>query len=607
MLIQTRKNFDAALTALGVAEVIAVDVETDGLYVHEGNRLCGVATYCKLLGQDYWLGCYFPFRHALGETLFDQSHNLPMEWLRELNSVLGRHDVTLLFHNSKFDMGMLHADGIEVKGEYQDTLLMAHLIDENGSHRLKDLAEVRWGSSVKDEQAELQRYLKGSKRYDLVPPAVMEPYAVQDVVLTFQLWRQFTETELPAQDLMRLLSTKWEFCRCLLEMERYGCGVNHALAEQLSVDAQRRMREIEDELGFDPLKLDLLAHRLFAGPPDGLGLQPGPLTKTSTSEFPQGRPEMREKQLAAYKHPLTDIVLEYRHLVKLNSTFYQGFLQKARDGRIHPSFNQCRTEESLRGNDDKGGTKTGRLSCNHPNLQQIPRDPKDQARKLIVAPPRYRVYGFDYSQIELRIAACYANAELLLDAFRSGDDPHQITADRLGIQRTPAKHAAYTILYGGGADRLKETIERLTFQETGELIDYPLDMAKEIISGFFELNPGFKVTSKAAEQAMRRNGYVKLWNGARRHIKEEWNFHKAFNSLIQGGAAAIVEESMLRIYRVLDTKPYRMIAQIHDEIVMEIPDDFREEYLEEVREIMQWPGEKFPCPFLVDYKVFGGG
>lgn len=604
MLIQTEKNFQAALTALLMADQVAIDTETNGLYVHEGHRLAGISTYCKLHGQDFWLGAYFPFRHALGESLFDQSYNLPLEYLRELNSALSRPELTTLWHNSKFDMGMLRADGIEINGPFYDTAVLAHLCNENGSHKLKDLAAERWGEQVKEEQEALKAYLKGSKRYDLVPPKIMEPYAVQDARLTFQLTESLL-AECDRQDLRQLWEKKkMEFSLCLLEMEWYGMLVDTELAEQLSVEAASRMRQIEDQLGFDPLKLDLLAHKLYANPPDGLGLMPGPLSNTSTPEFPRGRPALTEAVLARYEHPLCDIVLEYRGLVKANSSWYQGFQQRAdANHRVHPSFNQCATEESRRSNKEQGGTKTGRLTCSRPNMQQLPRNIEETpVKRLIIAPPRFRVYEFDYSQIELREAACYANAEPLLDAFRNGEDPHKITADHLGIERTPAKHATYTVLYGGGAAKLKETIERLTWQETHTKIEFPEERAAEIIHGFYEIYPGFRTATKLAERTMRNLGYCKAWDGSKRHIIEPWNMHKAFNSVIQRGAAAIVEESMLRFYRQAKDKPYKMISQVHDALWFEVPDDFREEYIDEIVSIMEWPIEIFPIPFPVDSK-----
>lgn len=604
MLIQTQANFEAAMSALLTSPCIAVDTETNGLYVHEGHRLAGISTYCKIPGQDFWLGAYFPFRHAEGASLFDQSHNLPLEYLRELASVFARPELTTYWHNSKFDMGMLRAEGIEVAGRFYDSAVLSHMVNENGSHKLKDLAEARWGEVVKDELKALKSYLKGSKRYDLVPPKIMEPYAVQDARLTYLLVEDLLK-ECEVQELRKLWEEKKEdFSRCLLDMEWYGMLVDMSLAETLSQEAQSRMREIEDQLGFDPLKLAVLAHNLYASPPEGLGFLPGELSSTVTSEFPHGIPKMDEAVLAGFQHPVADSVLEYRGLVKANSTWFSGFQQRAdASHRVHPSFNQCATEESRRGSKESGGTKTGRLSCSRPNMQQLPRNIEETpVRRLIIAPPRFRIYEFDYSQVELRIASCYANAELLLDAFKNGVDPHKVTADKLGIERTPAKHAAYTILYGGGAERLAETIERLTWQETGQRIEYPIEKAKEIINGFFEINPGFRQASKLAEKTMRNLGYCKLWNGGRRHIQEPWNMHKAFNSVIQGGAAAIMEESMLRFYRGRDKKPYHMISQVHDSLWFEVPDDFRDEYIDEIIAVMEWPDEVFPIPFKVDSK-----
>ena len=180
---------------------------------------------------------------------------------------------------------------------------------------------------------------------------------------------------------------------------------------------------------------------------------------------------MDERVLSSYRQPLCNLVLEYRSLVKANSTWWKGFPEKAdKQGRIHPGYNT-----NPKGKGESWGTRTGRLSSSFPNIQQMPRDPNTPVRKLLLPPTGFSMVEFDYSQVELRIAASYCNDEMYIEAFRNGDDPHQLTADAIGVTRQTAKHAAYTICYGGGRDTLKETFERLEYQTSGRLIDFPLE------------------------------------------------------------------------------------------------------------------------------------
>lgn len=601
MLIQTRKQFEAARTALLLADVIAVDTETTGLYFHKGDKIIGISTYCALQGQeDYFLGCYFPWRHSPKTMdLFTLSENLPMEWLQELRPALEREDITLLFHNAKFDLKMLRQEGINCRAPFYDTMVMSHMIDENGVHSLKGLGAERWGEDIRTEEKLTKKLVQKKGGWDRTSAEEMRKYAVKDAELTFELWREFL-TELDSQELTPLWPREEQFVRCLLELEWEGIELDAELAKRLSSQAVARMREIEDELGFDPLRLDVLASKLFLAPPEGLGLPIGPLSNTSSQTWPGGIPSMPEEYLSQLKHPVVSNVLEYRGLVKANSTWYAGFQQKASSqGRLHPSYNTAEKKE-------KWGTRTTRLSSSYPNIQQMPRNVTDfPARKLLQPPEGMTLFEFDYSQIELRLAVCYAydDVPVMVEALQIGADPHQITADAIGVSRQTAKHAMYTTLYGGGAPTLVETLKRLEWQTTGRLIEVSEEEARAVLVPFHQLHPGFKKKLREAERVARKTGYVKLWTGRRRHFVEQWEFHKAFNSVIQGGAAEIMKDTMLSFFRERDSKPYRMALQIHDSLWFEVPVENQDKWCREITETMEWPTSKFPIPFPVDTKL----
>lgn len=601
MLVQTREQFESAIDVLKTTTLATFDTETNGLHVHKGHRLCGVAAYTELQAP-YTIGFYFPFRHALGDTLFNLSHNLPIEWLQELKDVLARPDLTTVWHNYKFDAKMLRADGIEIVGPFYDTLVMSVLYDEAMSHSLESLEAHFLGTTSKTDAkvSKLKPYLKGKKDYSKVPPADMEFYACNDTRLTRDVLMPLI-VALKEQEQWALWPDCCTFLRQLFEMEWTGIPIDTLLATEHSERAEGRMRELEDAMGFDPQKRAVLARNLFCQPPNGLALPiPRRITSDTSSEFPQGIPGMDEEELLTLinhdplaeedekiGNDLISNVLEYRGLVKANSTWYRGFLQASDDGAIHPTYNTA-------GDRDKYGTVTSRLTCAGPNIQQLPRDPEKGVYKLLLPDDRCRLYIVDYNQIEYRLGAVYAEEDDVLETYRAGGDMHLIVANRLGIPRNDpqgkldGKKVNFTFYYGASA-------------ETGAaLLKISEDEGKRV---HYEYWQNLKKTKKFIYQctrAAKARGFIRLWNGRRRHFHNEWEYHKAFNSLIQGGAAQIMEKSMVEFRK--RKAPYRVAFQIHDALGIMIPNDYREHWMDEIRKIMEWPTAEFPIAFPVEFK-----
>lgn len=612
MLVQTREQFDSTLDVLRATSRAAFDTETNGLHTYKGHRLCGVAAYVELQ-HPYTIGFYYPFRHAEGENLFNVSQNLPIEWLSELGEVLARPDLTTIWHDYKFDAKILRADGIEIGGTVYCTKVMSVLVDENKKHSLGAVEERYLGTSSKGDTAtkHLKPYLKGKKDYSKVPPADMEYYAVNDVRLTQQIWYPLME-DLKLSGQLALWPDSADFLRQLFEMEWTGIPVDQELTRKLSADTEARMRQLEDAMGFDPQKRAVLAHKLFSPAPDGLGLPiPKRVTSDTSPQFPQGLPGMDSEELLALIDPdpsgeeaqrandLVSNVLEYRGLVKANSTWYKGFLQHSdAEGRIHPNYNTV-------GDRDKYGTLTSRLTCSLPNIQQLPRDPRRAVYKQLVPDshsfgglvcnrPRCRLYVADYSQIEYRLGSVYADETDVLEMYLKGGDVHQVIADKLGIPRNDpggkldGKKVNFTCYYGAGVDKI------------AALLKVDGNTALQVHREYWAALPKTRKFTYQCTRVAKERGYIKLWNGRRRHFEYEHEHHKAFNSLIQGGAAQIMERTMVQFYR--RKAPYRVAFQIHDALGFMIPDDFREKWIEEITEIMEWPTKEFPIPFPVEFK-----
>lgn len=596
MLVQSKEQFDSVVDCLKLAPKVAVDTETNGLHVHKGHRLCGVSVHFEYK-EPYVLSAYFPFRHALGTTLFDLSNNLPEKWIRVLGKVLARDDLFTVWHNAKFDFGMLLAEGIKIQGPFFCTMVASTLVNEGEKHDLGSVEAKYLGTTTKKETQEtnLKPYLKKKKDYSLVPPAAMEVYANNDTRLTYEVYPPLAK-ELAAQEMDVIWPSDSDFLRCLFDMEWNGLFIDVPLAERLSGEAEARMRTLEDQMGFDPQKRAILADKLFLAPPIGLGLlAPTAVTSDTSPNFPQGLPVMDEGTLAPYKHPLIDSVLEYRTLVKANSTWYRGFLRNADpQGRIHPIYNTG-------GDRDKYGTVTGRLTSSGPNIQQLPRDPTKFVRKLLLPPPvgwegidEWLLVEFDYNQIEYRLSGVYADEPAIIDAYKAGSDMHQLTADKLGIPRVDplggldGKKFNFAVLYGGGPERI------------ADLVGGDSAEGKRLHNEFWRQYPNLRKLVKTCEATAKSRGWIRLWDGHRRHFNQPWEYHKAFNSLIQGGAARICQRSMLKFYGA--SSRYRMVYQVHDALGFYIPADTFEEDREEIKTTMEWPSESFGLDFPVDWK-----
>lgn len=618
ILVQSRPQFDAAIKVLREARVVAFDTETTGLHTHMGHRICGVSTYCMMPGDDkYVVSFYFPFRHDINEkqiNLFTVSENLPPEWLQEFETVLNRTDLTLVFHNMKFDLKMFRADGLvidphKVKALY-DTMVMAQMVDENTSHRLDDLAKKYGLDKGTDYKKKFKALVRKAGGFHRTTPQQIAQYACDDAQNTYEL-AEILGNELIAQDLMRLWQREMHFQFVLLELEWYGIQLDVQLARKRSTETQRRMRELEDALGFDPGKRDALAHILHgvheAG---GLELPVAQTSDSSSQEFPGGVPVMDEQALVVLKQPprspqvidLIDNVLEYRGLVKAESTWYTGWQQKmSRDQRIHPSYNTNPDSNKK----ERYGTVTTRLSSSFPNIQQMPRDDEVGIKKLLKPPPGFVHVEFDYAQIEYREAACYAEDPILIEQFKSGVDTHTELAKALGIDRQSAKQAVYTLLYGGAGPTLARNMERQVWMNERKIIHVDDEWGKEVISGYYKLHPSIRKVSKIAEANATNHGYVRLWTGRRRHFYswEPWTHRKAFNSVLQGGAAEIMKDTMLRFHNGGRQHEYRMLIQVHDSLWFQVREDLLDECAAEIVDIMEWPGQMFPIPFPVDWKI----
>ncbi len=585
------------LAALGSGP-LALDTETTSTQPMD-TELVGIS-----LARGDGRAWYIPVGHRTpdGRRLPEQ---LPWETVcRHLSPLLGDAGIPKIAHHAKFDTLVLAEQGLEVRGITFDTLIAAYLVGgrsglaegegeaESGSAALrkdrsiglKNLAFRYLGVEMRDI-SEILGKGKAQRTMDRVPIEVVGPYACADADMTFRL-KQVLETQLAESGLSALFEeVEMPLIEVLREMERVGVLLDIPFLLQMSRELQHALQELEEEIygyaghPFNVNSTQQLGEVLF----HELGL---PLT--ATSKLKSGgystASEVLEKLRGA--HPIVEAVLRLRELAKLKSTYVDALplLVNRRTGRVHTSFNQT-------------ATATGRLSSSDPNLQNIPirTEIGRKVRQAFIASPGWVLLSADYSQVELRILAHLSQDPGLLEDFRRGEDIHASTAATLfGIpvsqvtpeQRRMAKTVNFGLMYGMSDYGLAQ---RLGIDQKE---------AAQFIATYFRRYAGVR---RYLEETIRRGrelGYVSTVLGRRRYIPELRSSNRnvrmaaereAVNTPIQGTAADIIKIAMVRLYRALQARHLRsrMILQVHDELVLEVPEAEVEVVVPLVKEVME--------------------
>jgi DNA polymerase-1 len=435
---------------------------------------------------------------------------------------------------------------------------------------------------------------------DQVPLEQVTPYACADVDMTTRLVDGLTE-ELRERGLWSLFSeVEMPLVPVLIDMERAGVRLDLAVLRDMAGHLDERLRqlerEIQDVVGYDfnVNSTQQLSDALFqklALPADGL-------KKTQSGHYSTAA-EVLEGLRGL--HPVVDLILEQRQLTKLKSTYVDALPQlvNPRSGRVHTSFNQT-------------GAITGRISSSNPNLQNIPirTELGREVRRAFVAEEGCKLVAADYSQVELRIMAHIAPDLGLLGAFERGEDIHAATAAAvLGVpldqvtkdQRRIAKSVNFGLSYGQSAFGLA--------QQTG----MNREEAAQFIKTYFETYPGVREYIERTKSQAAQQGYVETLLGRRRYFPDMAKMRgperaraerEAINMPIQGTAADILKIAMIRLHRALRRQGLhaRMLLQVHDELVLEAPDEEVEAVVPLVRDVMCGAFE-LRAPLRVDVKV----
>jgi DNA polymerase-1 len=502
-----------------------------------------------------------------------------------LKSLLEDARLEKIAHNAKYDVTVLAQHGLETRGPIFDTMVAAWLIDPRppGAHYgLKNLAWTRLGVEM-TEITELIGTGKNQITMAQVPVEQAAPYACADVDMTARLvegltaelkerglWSLFTEVEMPLVPV-------------LTDMERAGIRLDAEVLREMSEHLDERLREIEREIqdqvgyNFNVNSTQQLSDALFIK----LALPTEGLKKTKSGHYSTAANVLEGLR---GQHEVVDLMLEQRQLTKLKST---------------TSFNQT-------------GAVTGRISSSNPNLQNIPiRTELGRAvRRAFVADEGWKLVAADYSQVELRVMAHIAEDPGLLGAFERGEDIHAATAAAVqGVpldevskdQRRIAKSVNFGLSYGQSAFGLA--------QQTG----MSREEAAQFIKTYFEKYPGVREYIDRTKRQAAEQGYVETLLGRRRYFHNLAAMRgpergraerEAINMPIQGTAADILKIAMIHLHRTLGERGLRarMLLQVHDELVLEAPDDEIEAVVPLVREVMSGAFE-LSVPLRVDVEV----
>lgn len=567
------------------ADTVAIDTETNGQDVRDGRGFAyGVSLAYR--SRNGLVSYYMPFRHENPGRVgnYDRRHFMPL-----LQNILSER--RCIFHNAKFDLVSLQTLGLDVeRTNFFCTMKGAHLVNENlFSYSLDDVCKRYLGRPGKQKSEAFKKFEKITG-WAGMPPEIHGEYAAYDTYSTLELYEALVP-HLEAEQLGTVWSKKQEFIRLLISMEKNGVRIDPDFCDAMAEEGEIRQTEIRQawkhRYGRDlnPMSSDALHYLLI----EQLRLPVILNRKTKRPTFDKSAMEQYDKILEMINNPLAKEIKEYRGWNKSVSSNYKAYLDKVSpDGRLRPNFIEH-------------GTKTGRLSCRSPNLQQIPRSGdklwNGDMKKCFIPEDGYELIECDYSQLEFRLAAATAREKSLLDAFANPKrDVFREMGEALGWERQDAKQQTYATLYGAGKDQVA-FIRRVS-----------LNRARELINEFYDLYPNLRRVSKLAAREVERTGKIELWSGRYRHF--EWpdrESHKAFNSYVQGGAADIVESSMVRCAKagLNDGTRSRMLLQVHDSVLFEVRKDDAADAKNEIASIMSSVEPDFGVVFKAEPKKWG--
>ncbi|MDJ0612728.1 MAG: DNA polymerase I [Rhizobiaceae bacterium] len=596
--VRTEADLQRWVQAIYEAGLVAIDTETNSLDPMEAE-LVGIS-----LATEPGKACYIPITHKTGQDDLLGGGLAPDQIqsdkaLEMLKPVLEDLSILKIGQNLKYDWLVFSQHGVEVVG-VEDTMLLSYVLDAGrGGHGMDDLAKRHLGHTCISYK-ELTGTGKSKVTFDFVDIDRATQYAAEDADVTLRLWRVL-KPRLAAEGMSHVYERlERPLIDVVAKMEQRGITVDRQILSRLSGELAQAAASLEAEI------YDLAGENFNIGSPKQLGEilfgkmgLPGG-KKTATGQFSTSAQVLED--LAAEGHELPRKIVGWRQLSKLKSTYTDalpGFINQ-QTGRVHTSYSMA-------------STSTGRFSSSDPNLQNIPIRTAEgrKIRTAFVATKGNKLVSADYSQVELRVLAHIADIPQLKQAFADGLDIHAMTASEMfdtpiegmdPMMRRRAKAINFGIIYGISAFGLANQLG-IGRSEAG---DY--------IKTYFERFPGIKDYMEDTKNFCREHGYVETVFGRRAYYPEikssnpqmrAFNERAAINAPIQGSAADIIRRAMSRMDDALADANLsaRMLLQVHDELIFELPEEEVEPTISLVKNVMEnatMPALSLSVPLQVD-------
>ena len=577
------QHWDALLQRLNTAQRFAFDTETTSL----DYRVAEIVGFS--VAFDAKDAYYVPLAHDYVGAPQQLDRD---QVLAQIKPILENDAVEKIGHHLKYDAHVLENHGIHLQGWYFDTMLASYVLNSVATrHGMDDVARLYLSHLTTSYEQIAGKGVK-QKTFNQIEIETAAHYAAEDAHVTYRLYEVLSAKLQKYPELVNILhNIEMPVARVLTSMEENGIQLDLQFLDQLGVDFAQTMQDLENQIvelageNFNVSSPKQVGEILF----DKLGLKGG--KKTATGQY-----STSESVLEKIEHPISGLILDYRGLSKLKSTYTDGLLKQANSDthRVHTSYHQALTA-------------TGRLSSTDPNLQNIPIRTKigRQIRKAFVAPEGRVLLAADYSQIELRLMAHFSQDDALLDAFNHGQDVHRRTAaEVLGIaledvtsdQRRQAKAVNFGLLYGMSEFGL---IRQLGFTR---------EESQNYIKQYFQRYPGIYEYMQRTRQVALEQGFVETILGrrlytpdidARNMMVRKAAERAAINAPLQGSAADIIKMAMIEVDKMLPQAQAKMLLQVHDELVFEVDADAADELAPQLAQVMQSVVE-ISVPLLVE-------
>ncbi|MBN1391984.1 MAG: DNA polymerase I [Sedimentisphaerales bacterium] len=571
-LIDTQEKLDGFISQLKKQKLFAVDTETTSIDAMRAD-LVGIS-FCWQPHKAY----YLPIRAPLGQKHLDAN------MLRgKLAPILADENVRKMGQNIKYDLLILKNAEMPVKGVYFDTMVASYCLDPlRSSHSMDNMAADFLNYRCIPISALIGKG-KNQLTFDMVDTATACEYSAEDADITFQLY-EYLKNRLEKDPPIKKLFEEVEMplVSVLMTMEYNGVSLNTKILKKMSGELAETLKTLTDRIyecasaAFNIDSPKQLAEILF----DKLGLGPVRAGKTGRSTDADVLGQLSDQ------HPVVEMVLQYRQLSKLQNTYVDklGQLINPRTGRVHASFNQTITA-------------TGRLSSSDPNLQNIPVRTEIGSKIRSAFVPENKtgcILSADYSQIELRLLAHFSKDRALTAAFAADQDIHRFVASQIynvpieevtDEMRSHCKAVNFGIIYGQGAFGLSRSIGISQAE------------AKKFIEDYFARYNSIRKFMDSVVSEAKRTGFAETVLHRRRKIpdlagknagKRAQAQRFAVNTVIQGSAADLIKVAMINIQRKIETEnlPVKLILQIHDELVFELPADEADKHAKWIRQEM---------------------